>query len=257
MAVKKETPSKNLLDTIPGKINWIWPVIKSRHNYIRPPEKAEELRLAYEAAEKANHAKSVFLANMSHEMRTPLNAILGITEIQLQNKTITPELREALNKIYNSGDLLLGIINDILDLSKIEAGKFELSEAPYQVASLIHDSAALNMMHCKDKPIQFKLSIDKDIPAVLAGDELRIKEILNNLLSNAFKYTRKGAITLSVSVQAETNDGDNTVDGREAARDREADKNSFITLVFSVSDTGLGMTEDQIGKLYDEYTRFN
>ena len=188
----------------------------------------------------ASKAKSDFLARMSHEIRTPMNAILGITEIQLQDETLAPTTQEALNKIYNSGDLLLGIINDILDLSKIEAGKFELSDAKYEVASLINDTVSLNMMRIGSKPIEFVLSVDENIPAVLYGDELRIKQILNNLLSNAFKYTEKGMVKLSVSVKSENKD-----------------KDSEVVLSFSVSDSGRGMTEEQINKLFDEYSRFD
>jgi len=151
-----------------------------------------------ERAEESSKAKSEFLAKMSHEIRTPMNAILGITEIQLQNESLNKHTKEALERIYNSADLLLGIINDILDLSKIEAGKFELNYAHYDIASLIHDTVQLNMMRYESKPIEFKLEINENIPVMLLGDELRIKQILNNLLSNAFKYTHEGVIKFSI-----------------------------------------------------------
>ncbi|MCL1815603.1 MAG: ATP-binding protein [Treponema sp.] len=202
-------------------------------------QQEELLKEALETAEMASVAKSSFLATMSHEIRTPMNAILGIAEIQLQNEALVPDTREALGKIYNSGDLLLNIINDILDLSKIEAGKLELVPAEYQVASMINDTVTLNMMRIGSKPITFELSVDPNIPSTLFGDELRIKQILNNLLSNSFKYTKKGLVKLSVFVK------------------KEIDSKDSITLVFTVSDTGLGMTEEQIGKLFDEYSRFN
>ena len=198
-----------------------------------------EMHETLKAAEMASAAKSSFLANMSHEIRTPMNVILGITEIQLKDETLEPGIKEALTKIYSSGDLLLSIINDILDLSKIEAGKLELLPREYEVASLINDTVALNMMHVGDKPIRFKLSVDENTPSALIGDELRIKQILNNLLSNAFKYTAEGTVRLSVSAGSES-------DNAEEA-----------TLVFRVSDTGQGMTKEQIAKLFDEYTRFN
>ena len=190
-------------------------------------------------AKMASAAKSAFLANMSHEIRTPMNAILGITEIQLQDETLSPGIKEALNRIYSSGDLLLSIINDILDLSKIEAGKLELSPVKYEVASLINDTVSLNMMRIGSKPIVFKLAVDAKMPSVLIGDDLRIRQILNNLLSNAFKYTPHGIVSMSVS--AETNDR----------------YDSETTLVLTVSDTGMGMNEEQINKLFDEYSRFN
>ena len=190
-------------------------------------------------AEAANKAKSAFLSTMSHEIRTPMNAILGITEIQLQNDNLDKSLKEALGKIYASGDLLLGIINDILDLSKIEAGKLELNIAKYEIASLVSDTAQLNMMRIGSKPIEFELYVDENLPTLLMGDELRVKQILNNLLSNAFKYTAEGTVTLSVSAEI--------AEGSDDA----------ANLVFSVSDTGQGMTPEQVAKLFDEYSRFN
>jgi PAS domain S-box-containing protein len=189
-------------------------------------------------AEAANAAKSAFLAKVSHEIRTPMNAILGITEIQLQEESLSEEMQEALSRIYNSGYLLLGIINDILDLSKIEAGKLELTPINYDVPSLINDTVHLNIMRFDSKPIVFNLHIDENIPLTLFGDELRIKQILNNLLSNAFKYTDSGKVSLSITKEP-------------------SDKESMITLVFRVKDTGQGMTGEQMDKLFDEYTRFN
>jgi len=198
-------------------------------------QEAERQRFA---AESANKAKSDFLSTMSHEIRTPLNAILGITEIELMNEKLGINTKESLDKIYTSGDLLLSIINDILDLSKIEAGKLELLINKYDVASLISDTAQLNMMRIGSKQIEFELNIDENIPAYMYGDELRIKQILNNLLSNAFKYTDKGTVKLSVLAEINANADD-------------------VTLVFVVSDTGHGMTKEQIDKLFDEYARFN
>ena len=191
-------------------------------------------------AEAANKAKSSFLSTMSHEIRTPMNAILGITEIQLQNEALAQSVKEAFDKIYVSGDMLLGIINDILDLSKIEAGKLELIIANYEIASLISDTAQLNMMRIGSKPIEFELFIDENLPAMLLGDELRVKQILNNILSNAFKYTAAGMVKLSVFQEPGANDSDNS-----------------ITIVFSVSDTGQGLSKEQVAKLFDEYSRFN
>jgi signal transduction histidine kinase/CheY-like chemotaxis protein/HPt (histidine-containing phosphotransfer) domain-containing protein len=184
--------------------------------------------------------KSNFLATMSHEIRTPLNAILGMTEIQMQNASHPPSTSEAFIKINNSGNLLLSIINDILDLSKIEAGKLELSPVTYEVASLINDIVQLNYIRYESKPIEFKLKIDENIPSILVGDELRIKQILNNLLSNAFKYTDQGSVTLSANAECV---------GRGGI--------VLVTLIFQVTDTGKGMTQNQINKLFDENTRFN
>ena len=198
-----------------------------------------EMRKA-ELAEESSKAKSDFLAKMSHEIRTPMNAILGIAEIQLQDAAIGQTVKDAFERIYNSGDLLLGIINDILDLSKIEAGKLELIPAQYDIASLIYDTVQLNIMRYGGKPVEFILDVSEDIPLLLFGDELRIKQILNNLLSNAFKYTQEGQIKMTVYV------------GMPASV-----KGSVISLVFSISDTGQGMTAEQIRKLGTEYSRFN
>jgi len=197
-----------------------------------------ELIIAKEQAEKSSRFKSQFLSRMSHEVRTPMNAILGITEIQLQNETLPLGMREALDKIFNSGYLLLGIINDILDLSKIEAGKLELSPTGYDVQNLINDTIQITVVHYDNKPIDFDLQVDENIPLMLFGDELRIKQILNNLLSNAFKYTDKGSISMSVNAEY-------------TQQEKE------VTLVFRISDTGQGMTGEQMEKLFDEYTRFN
>jgi len=196
-----------------------------------------EMRKA-EIAEETSKAKSDFLARMSHEIRTPMNAILGIAEINLQNETYSRTIKEAFLRIYNSGDLLLGIINDILDLSKIEAGKLILAPAQYDIASLIFDTVQLNIIRFESKPIEFILDVDENLPLLLVGDELRIKQILNNLLSNAFKYTDEGSVTLSVYTNP-------------------AEEDSKRTLVFTVSDTGQGMTVEQVEKLGTEYSRFN
>ena len=197
-------------------------------------------------AETANKAKSAFLSTMSHEIRTPMNAILGITEIQLQNESLNPEIRIALEKIFASGDMLLGIINDILDLSKIEAGKLELLIDKYNIASLVSDTVQLNMMRIGSKQIEFELNVDENIPAHMLGDELRIKQILNNLLSNAFKYTNEGTVTLSINSETDAGNENNLNNIEEK-----------IILVLNVIDTGQGMSKEQISKLFDEYARFN
>ncbi|MDR1869814.1 MAG: response regulator [Treponema sp.] len=194
-----------------------------------------ELQLA---AEAASRSKGIFLAQMSHEIRTPMNAILGVSEIQLRNKSHTPDAEEAFKQIYDSGNLLLNIINGILDFSKIEAGKLEIVPVKYDVPSLLSDAVQLNRLRYESKQIEFKLSVDENTPLELYGDELRINQILNNLLSNAFKYTDKGTIELSVYPE-KGNDEDT------------------VTLVLRISDTGQGMKEDQVKRLFDEYVRFN
>ncbi|MCL2036418.1 MAG: PAS domain-containing protein [Oscillospiraceae bacterium] len=195
-----------------------------------------EIEKQRNAAEAANKAKSDFLSTMSHEIRTPLSVIMGITEIRLKDKALDIKVREAFNKIYVAGDLLLGIIDDILDLSKIETGKLELFNGSYEVASLVYDTVQLNVLRIGSKPIEFKLLVDEKVPLVLFGDELRIKQILNNLLTNAFKYTEEGHVEFAVSAEEIGNDK--------------------VMLVLRVSDTGHGMTQEQIKILFDKFTRF-
>ena len=196
----------------------------------------EEIR-RIEVAEKESRAKSQFLARMSHEIRTPMNVIKGITDIHLyNNKNLPQEIEDGFMQIRSSSDVLLALISDILDLSKIGAGKINTVNKPYATASLIHDVIKSNTVHMGEKDIRFVLYVDENLPATLIGDELRIKQILSNMLSNAFKYTQRGMITLSFSAE---NTGHLTV---------------------SVKDTGQGMTEEQIGQILSgqsEYLRFN
>jgi len=161
----------------------------------------------------------------------------------IRDEAIPPNVSEGLNKIHSSGDLLLGIINDILDLSKIEAGKLELNIDKYETASLINDTVTLNTMRIESKPIEFRLFVDENIPSFMVGDDLRIRQILNNLLSNAFKYTREGEVKLSFDI--------------EKGSTEKGNADTDLTLVFNVSDTGLGMTEEQVNTLFDKFTRFN
>ncbi|MDR2482732.1 MAG: response regulator [Treponema sp.] len=206
----------------------------------RPFSRIQEQNLRLEelneVARHASEAKSRFLANMSHEMRTPLNAIIGLSELTLRDGGLAPAVEENLEKVYSSGATLLGIVNDLLDISKIESGKFELMCAEYDVPSLINDTINLNIIRIGSKPITFKLIIDDDLPSRLYGDELRIKQIFNNLLSNAFKYTKEGAVEWRVSCRIEG----------ETAR-----------LETSVKDSGIGIRGDDKEKLFSAYSRLD
>ncbi|MDR0651930.1 MAG: response regulator, partial [Synergistaceae bacterium] len=187
------------------------------------------------AAEAASQSKSAFLATISHEIRTPLNAILGLSEIRLQ-KTLPTDIREDIEKIYSSSSSLLGIINDILDISKIETGNFKITPADFDVATLVSDTVQLNIVRIGQKNISFELIIDETIPSRLRGDELRLKQVLNNLLSNAFKYTEEGKVTFQIVWR------------------REDDS---AALTFVVSDTGVGIKREDMGKLFTEYCQLN
>jgi signal transduction histidine kinase/DNA-binding NarL/FixJ family response regulator len=197
-----------------------------------------DIMKAKDAAEKANRAKSDFLAHMSHEIRTPMSAILGISEIRLRDERLSADAEEGFRKIYDSGNLLLNIINDILDFSKIDAGKMEIVPNKYDIPSLINDTMQLCRLRFESKQIAFNLYIGENTPLELIGDQLRLKQILNNLLSNAFKYTETGEVGLSVAVEPGPGD-------------------EAVILVLTVSDTGQGMTEEQIGRIFEEYSRFN
>ncbi|MCL2224758.1 MAG: ATP-binding protein [Defluviitaleaceae bacterium] len=200
-------------------------------------KREEQLR---ETAEEENRAKTQFLARMSHEIRTPMNAVLGIAEIELLKANHPRETEEAFLRIHSSSKLLLAVINDILDMSKVEAGKMEIVPAVYDVSRALMDTIMLNIANMGDKGIEFKLEVNENLPATLIGDELRIKQVLNNFLSNAFKYTEKGTVTLSVGKVGTVKDGNE------------------ISLVFTVTDTGQGLTPEEIAKMFEsEYTRFN
>jgi len=191
-----------------------------------------------EIAEENSLAKSKFLARMSHEIRTPISAVLGISEIQLQKSGLPSNIEEAFSKIFSSSRILLGIINDLLDLSKIEAGKMDILHEEYAAASLINDIVQLNLVRLGSKKIRFAVDIDENTPKLLSGDELRIKQILNNLLSNAFKYTDSGSVEFSLQSR--------TVEGSDD-----------VKLAFTIADTGRGMSREQVESLHNEYTRFN
>ena len=207
----------------------------------------EELNKTVQAA---TEAKSNFLAKMSHEMRTPLNAVIGLSALSLEEEGLSVETRETLKKISNAGAILLSTVNDLLDISKIEAGKFELVPAEYDTSSMINDTITQNIMRRGEKPVEFALHIDENIPERLYGDDLRIKQILNNLLSNAFKYTEKGAVTLSISINNESiNNEDLAAKNESGAPVRRAD----VLLCFSVRDTGIGIRPENIGRLFTDY----
>jgi len=189
-------------------------------------------------AQENSQAKSRFLARMSHELRTPLTAILGISEIQMHNKSLPVNVDEAFTKIHSSASGLLGIVNDILDLSKIEAGKMDIVSSEYDSASLFSDVAQLNLAYLGSKQLEFVVDVDENVPALMKGDELRIKQVMNNVLSNAFKYTEQGSVKLRVRVE-------------------NADIEGVVNLVITVDDTGRGMSEEQLKTMFDDYIRFH
>ncbi len=197
-----------------------------------------KLAEAAEAANQANEAKSYFLSTMSHDIRTPMNAILGLNEMILRDSR-NEEIVSYSESIRTAGNMLLGIINDILDFSKIEAGKMNIVNVDYSVVSLLHDVVNMVQGKAEEKGLALELDIDSDIPMVLNGDEIRIKQIITNILSNAVKYTKEGTITFKVGYEKE--------EGRE---DR-------IKLSVSVADTGIGIRAEDLKRLFVAFERID
>ena len=202
-----------------------------------------DLEAALKEARKANAAKTTFLARMSHEMRTPLNAIIGLSELTLGSGGMSGECSSNLEKICNAGITLLSTVNHILDISKIEAGKFELIPVEYEISSLLNDTITQSMIYKDEKPVKFILDIDENLPTRLFGDDLRVKQIMNNLLSNAFKYTQEGTVELNVYCSRE--------DASESSGD------DMVWMYICVKDTGIGIREIDIPNLFVDYEKLD
>ncbi|MCR5790181.1 MAG: response regulator [Lachnospiraceae bacterium] len=215
---------------------------------------SEELQSAKYVAEQANTAKSEFLANMSHEIRTPINAVLGMNEIifreSLQARDDLPDDRDETRSIFedicnlagnidNAGKSLLSIINDILDFSKIEAGKLEIVEGEYRLSSVLNDVCNMISFRAESKGLKYEVRVDPGIPDLLYGDEIRIRQIITNLLTNAVKYTDEGMVTMTV------------------AEKEDKTRPSHVLLEVAVEDTGIGIREEDQDKLFEKFERMD
>ncbi|WP_051598588.1 hybrid sensor histidine kinase/response regulator [Selenomonas ruminantium] len=204
--------------------------------YEKKTRLAQELNQKAESAALANEAKSAFLSNMSHEIRTPINAVLGMNEMILR-ESHEPNVIEYAENLRNAGNTLLGLINDILDFSKIEAGKLEIIPVDYDLSSMLND--LVNMIHTRAdaKGLTLLLDFDQETPKRLFGDEVRVKQVITNILTNAVKYTEKGSVTLAVGFE------------------RIPEEPNDVELCVTVKDTGIGIKPEDMEKLFSKFER--
>ena len=190
-----------------------------------------------EQALAANESKSSFLASMSHEIRTPINSIIGMNEMILRENR-NPQIREYATQVDRSGKMLLSLINDVLDFSKIEAGKMTILDVPYQTSLMLNDLVQLLNERTIAKSLLSRFEIAEDIPSELSGDEIHIKQIVVNLISNGVKYTKEGCVSLSASCERTKNAGE-------------------IMLIFKIKDDGIGIKKENLETLFDRFTRLD
>jgi len=223
-----------LLSMLPIQFNQQDALLSIAVNISQRIEIERALALAKEEAEKANHAKSEFLANMSHEIRTPMNSILGFSEL-LEREITDPIQKDYLESISRGGNALLSIINDILDLSKIEAGKLEISYESVNLKKLAQEIEALFSVKLIQKNLHFKLDIDSSLPKYLLLDSTRIRQILFNLIGNAIKFTHKGTVSLSI------------------IQEKQVVEKSKINLKMIIKDSGIGIQKDYLPHIFDAF----
>lgn len=197
-----------------------------------------ELALAKEKAEIANQTKSIFLANMSHELRTPMNAILGFSQIMMRSKTLPEDHKENINIINRSGNYLLNLINNVLDLSKIEAGKMTLNEKNFDLYTLLAEIEDLLQLKAEDKELQLNFERENNVPRYINTDETKLRQVLINLLNNAIKFTEEGGVNLFVYINS-----------------NQRIKGENINITFAVEDTGAGIADNDLGKVFEAFSQ--
>lgn len=201
-------------------------------------ETMAQLEEARDKAQKANLSKSRFLANMSHEIRTPVNAIVGLNELIIRESE-DENVRSYANDVQLASNSLLSIINDILDISRIESGKMEIVEAQYDVGVMVDETCKLMIQRAKAKKLEFSVICENTVPKYLIGDEVRIRQVFINLMTNAIKYTKEGSVIVRVKWQ------------------EDAENEEMIKLLLSVEDTGVGIAKENHDSLFSSYERFD
>ena len=213
----------------------IYEVMKRHESVLE--ENAKLLEQKVELAESKNEAKTIFLARMSHEIRTPINAVLGMNKMIL-SETKDEAIREYANDVESAAQMLLGIVNEILDLSKIESGKMSLVEGEYDVSTIFHDVSNMIALRAQAKNLDFILKVDENIPKSLYGDDVKLRQILTNLLSNAVKYTKNGVVSFTVECE-------------------KADESDKVRITYKIKDTGIGIKKEDMPKLFEVFERLD